>query len=288
MFRFINPGMCVSTGLPVYGKQDVGLTPGGAMDSFSLRCGNILLGNEEGAPALEILFSPELEWERPGYFVLSGAPTLQSKLKRGNREEAVKHGQVYKFEAGDVLALGEKHYGMRTYLCYRSAEEMGLENREGLAMADFNDLARWPDEDRTIRVVEGPEFSALENPEFFFDQPWTLSHEMSQMGLRLENNGEGLKVNMGNMVSEAVATGTIQLTPKGPIILMKHRQTVGGYPRVFNVISADTDLLGQYGPGQKVHFKKVTQDEALAVLRQREEDIKTLKNQVKYSLEGLM
>ncbi|MDC7223087.1 MAG: hypothetical protein PQJ60_05055 [Spirochaetales bacterium] len=285
MFRFRNPGMCVSVGLPHYGRQDVGITPGGAMDSFSLRCGNTLLGNKEESPALEILFSPEIEWEEAAYFVLTGAPTLQTKLKRNGREEAVKHGRVYKVAPGDMVSFGERHYGMRTYLCYRSAREMGLENREGWACPDFDEVARWPDEEGCIRVVKGPEYEFLEAPELFFSQPWTLSHEMSQMGMRLENREEGLKVSLKNMVSEAVATGTIQLTPKGPIILMKHRQTVGGYPRIFNVITADTDLLGQYGPGQRIHFKLVSQEEAFAALKRQEEDIENLKRRIEHAQE---
>jgi 5-oxoprolinase (ATP-hydrolysing) subunit C len=285
MFRFINPGLCAMTALPLYGKQDVGITPGGAMDVFSLRCGNILLGNDEKAPALEILFSPLIEWEKTGYFVLSGAPLLRTKLKRGNREEGIEYGRVYRINKGDILSLGEKNYGMRSYLCFCTAEEMGLSNRIGLTLPAFDELAQWPDEERLIRVVEGPEYDFLEDKEFLFKEPWTLSHEMSQMGMRLEDKENGLKVSLKNMVSEAVATGTIQLTPKGPIILMKHRQTVGGYPRIFNVITADTDLLGQYGPGQKIHFKKVTQEEALAALKQREKDITKLKKQIQNTME---
>ena len=72
------------------------------------------------------------------------------------------------------------------------------------------------------------------------------------------------------MISEAVADGTIQLTPKGPIVLLKHRQTVGGYPRVFNVISADIDLLGQYAPNQILRFSKVSLDHALNIALQKE------------------
>ena len=75
------------------------------------------------------------------------------------------------------------------------------------------------------------------------------------------------------MISEAVSDGTVQLTPKGPIILLKHRQTVGGYPRIFNVISSDVDLLGQYSPGQKIFFRKISIEEAIDISRLKNHEL---------------
>ncbi len=277
MFRFSQQGLCRRVSLPRYGKQDIGMTPGGAMDSFALRSGNALLENPEESPALEILLPPVLEWEQEGYFVLTGAPVRSAKLIQQGREQNLFHGQVYKAEKGDTLRFGQKLYGLRTYLCYREAgSDTGttiLKNRR----PPFGQYARWPDQDGYIRVMEGPEYSFLENPELFFQQTWTVSHETSDMGMRLECTGEDLKVKLENMVSEAVATGTVQLTPKGPIILLKHRQTVGGYPRIYNIISADTDLLGQFAPGHKIRFKKVSHQEALSILKQQNDDIEYLK-----------
>jgi antagonist of KipI len=81
------------------------------------------------------------------------------------------------------------------------------------------------------------------------------------MGMRLESPVT-LTVELKNMISEAVTNGTVQVTPAGPIVLLKYRQTVGGYPRVFSVISADVDLLAQYVPGQKIRFRKISIEEA--------------------------
>ena len=95
------------------------------------------------------------------------------------------------------------------------------------------------------------------------------------MGLRLEGGAE-LQAETGSLISDAVADGTVQLTPKGPIILLKHRQTVGGYPRIYNVISADVDLLAQFAPGQSLRFRKVALVEAVAAALQKRAQLEAL------------
>jgi allophanate hydrolase subunit 2 len=79
------------------------------------------------------------------------------------------------------------------------------------------------------------------------------------------------------MVSAPVNDGTVQLTPSGPIILLRQRQTVGGYPRVLNVISADVDLLGQYAPFQFLYFRLVSLKEAQHAARTKKEDLERLR-----------
>ena len=82
---------------------------------------------------------------------------------------------------------------------------------------------------------------------------------------------------MGNMISGPVTDGTVQLTPKGPIILLRQRQTVGGYPRVFNVIDPDVDLLAQYRPDQTLQFRPIDFNEAQAIKAQYNRDLDRLK-----------
>ena len=106
-------------------------------------------------------------------------------------------------------------------------------------------------------------------------QAWQLSREMSEMGLKLEGPQLGLKTD-ASMISSPVAPGTIQLSPSGPIILMRECQTVGGYPRIFSVISADLDLLAQMNAGQKMCFQFVDQNEAIGCLKQQETDLRAL------------
>ncbi len=254
---------------PCYGRQDVGLSPGGAMDLFAMLTGNIMLGNADDAEALEFLLPPEIEFLQPVYFILTGGHFRATLSRPGLPAQEVNHAAVAFAPAGATLTLGVRTRGLRGYLCARpcltdTPDDEFLQRRRGRFAEKFS----WFDPFGRIRVVEGPEYSWLREPELFTSQYWTVSRAASDMGIRLESDAE-LLVGDGNMISDAVADGTVQLTPKGPIVLLKHRQTVGGYPRIYNVISADVDLLAQFYPGQSLCFRKVSIADAVTAARQK-------------------
>lgn len=261
---------------PVYGKQDVGVSPGGAMDRFSHETGNIILGNKSFAPALEIIMAPDIRFNEDCFFILTGAKYNDVLLTRSESEN-IQHGRVYKAMAGSILTFGEKEYGFRTYLCYTPARVCASEKPHGRIRGDFSKIATWHDPDGGIRVIEGPEFKYLKEPHSFLENSWKVTSNLDSMGMRIENSMVEASISLEkSMVSEAVSDGTVQLTPDGPIILLKHRQTIGGYPRIFNVISADVDMLGQYFPGQLIHFKKVAMKDALDAINRKNLDIKRI------------
>jgi antagonist of KipI len=83
------------------------------------------------------------------------------------------------------------------------------------------------------------------------------------MGIRLD--GPALNLPKRELVSEPVAPGAVQITNDGkPIVLGVDGQTIGGYPKIAHVISADLDLLGQLRPGDEVSFRRVGEKEAEA------------------------
>ncbi len=260
-------GLCKESGLPVFGSQHLGISPGGAMDQFSFKMGNALLGNPLGKPALEIVIAPRIRFNKDCWFVLTGARYDKVTLKRdeGLRgEKSVEHGRVQWAECGNILEFGNKTVGFRSYLCNREAgqTDQGIEGRQ---QPDIRQLYNWKDSGNVIRVIEGPEYKYLEDGEQFTGIPWKISNEFSEMGIRLSCSSVIPAISLKNMISEAVADGTVQLTPTGPIILLRYRQTVGGYPRIYNVISADIDILAQYYPNQILRFKKVSLDEAATI-----------------------
>ena len=266
-FRLSRPGVCETVGLPLYGSQDLAVTPGGAMDCFSLRRGNLMLGNPPGAPALEILVPPEIEISAAGRFVLTGA-RRPARIRSGNTVREAGNDRAYSVEPGARITFGEKQYGLRTYFCFRPGVKGG-KDRGSAEAVPFSSLNAWADPGGRIRVVPGPEYERLEEPQLFLASPWRTTSRMDRMGMHLEGNPH-LKCVPAGMISEAVADGTVQLAPGGPIILLRHRQTTGGYPRIFNVITADVDLLGQYGPGQVLRFAQVSLEEAREAARRKE------------------
>lgn len=280
MFEFISKGLCKTVQWPVFGKQHLGFAPGGAMDRFSYETGNALLGNNRNAPALEIIFPPLLQFTEDVCIVLTGAAYDKVILKSGTNDtvqQEVPHATVVCVEKGNLLEFGVKQYGFRSYLCYLSAEKSG-KGISGRSRGAFDEEFHWRDPDGLIRIMEGPEHCYLDDPTLFSDNPWKVTRDISDMGMRLTTERRMPTVSLQNMVSEAVADGTVQLTPKGPIILLKHRQTVGGYPRIFNVISSDVDLLAQFAPSQVMRFRTVSVEEALSVARQKNKDLESIQN----------
>ena len=92
------------------------------------------------------------------------------------------------------------------------------------------------------------------------------------MGVRLE--GEKIENKNGvDIISDGITTGSIQIPASGtPIILMADRQTTGGYAKIATVISTDLKKVAQARPGTKIHFKVVSDKEAISL--NKKEDIK--------------
>ena len=89
------------------------------------------------------------------------------------------------------------------------------------------------------------------------------------MGIRLA--GPSLERRPGELTSEPVAPGAVQITNDGrPVVLGVDGQTIGGYPKIAHVIRADLDRLAQLRPGGHVRFRLVSPDETAAAAAERE------------------
>jgi antagonist of KipI len=129
-----------------------------------------------------------------------------------------------------------------------------------------------PGEGSVVRVLDGPQRDWFPDDRFF-TQLYEVTPASNRMGLRLA--GEPLARRPGELVSEAVAPGAVQVTNDGrPVVLGVDGQTIGGYPKVAHVIRADLDLLAQLRPGQKVRFARVTPDEAAAAAAGRAAELR--------------
>jgi antagonist of KipI len=105
------------------------------------------------------------------------------------------------------------------------------------------------------------------------------------MGLRLQ--GPPLPVPKRELVSEPVCPGSIQVTSNGQcIILGMDGQTIGGYPKIGQVISADLDTLGQLRPGERVHFQRVSLEEAERLYRSKQKEIREWILRIRTAIRG--
>ncbi|MBB6428954.1 hypothetical protein [Algisphaera agarilytica] len=275
-------GLCRVVSAPAYGRQDLGHAPGGPMDRFAVWVGNAMLGQERYAPALEVVHLSEVRFAGPSCFVLSGAPRDRVRLvRRDNSDEsALRHAVVYRAEAGDRLVLGRSSRGLRTYVCVRPEGTEDSSDVAGRSRPPFEDICNTADADGAIRVTPGPEHDSLADPDAMWGRAWQLTREMSDVGLRLGPTANDVSAmptaQPAEITSGPVADGTVQLTPTGPLVLLRQRPTLGGYPRIATVIDVDLDRLSQYQPGQALRFRLVSAEQALALFRQREDDLAAL------------
>lgn len=270
------------------GYRAFGVPLGGAYDRESLFLANALLGNEPIAPALEIAllgatFEAEADLEvavvgAEGSAEVDGCP-VPRQARLGLRR-------------GQNLLLGPASKGARVYLAARggfrvkpilnSASGVAVSAGQSLECDPFSSLgdARLSGSPQTLqrtnlRFVDGPQaklFEPLEN------RHYKVSLNSDRVGLRLEGTATPHTM---EMPSEPACWGAIQVTPSGaPIVLGPDGPTIGGYPKVGVVISADLDVLGQLRPGAEIAFERVTLEVAQDLWSERRSRLEGLRRRL--------
>ncbi len=133
-----------------------------------------------------------------------------------------------------------------------------------------------------IRAIKGTEFSLFtsESQTKLFSEPFIVTTESDRMGYRLKGPQLQL-IEPGELISEGVTHGTVQVSPEGnPIILMSDRQTLGGYPKIAQIISVDFPLLAQVKPGEIIRFQETSLQEAQALCRLHERNMRIVRHAI--------
>lgn len=273
------------------GHRAAGVPLGGAMDVFALRVANQLVGNAEDAAVLECtLLGPELGFGADTVIAVGGADF-----------EGLAAWQPRLVRAGERVKLGAVRSGCRGYLAVAGGIDVsvvlgsrstylraGFGGFEGRALRD-GDRLKVPDVTRhltnhwridarilpgysaapTVRVVRGAQLDEFGGA--LFAAEFRILPQSDRMGIRLGGDKLTRIGGAAELVSSAVAPGTVQVPPDGqPIVLMADAQTLGGYPQAAQVISVDLPLMAQLRPGDRVKFAEVTLEEAhqLAFVRE--------------------
>lgn len=259
------------------GWAHLGVPPSGAADVRALAHGNRIVGNLAGAAALEAtLAGPRLRFGEAAAVALTGAEThatIAGRLAAVNT--------LLDVRAGEVLELRDTKLGVRAYVCVRGG--IDVEQTLGSRSTDLltglgppplrdGDLLRigpepsappqaveppppQPDEP-VLRVLPGPreEWFAAGALEALVAGRWRVDSASNRIGIRLD--GPPLeRVDKGELLSEGLVTGAVQVPPSGkPILLLQDHPTTGGYPVLAVVREADFPRAGQLGPGATLRF----------------------------------
>ena len=273
--RVLDPGLM--TLLVDWGRprtRSLGVAVGGAADRWALAIGNALVGNAADTPALEIALSgPTLKADCEVACVLYGAPFALSTDKR-----RLVAGKTFTLHADERLRIEATHAGMRAYFCvhggFQAPEVLGSHSSLHLLQAGGELLCQpsaiatrfinsdfvWNRAPRKLRVLKGAQADWF-SEEDFCSQQYEVSPASNRMGLRLE--ARPLAVPDRELISEPVCPGTVQVTRNGQcIVLGVDSQTIGGYPKIAQLISADLDKLAQLRGGERVEFQRVDLAEA--------------------------
>ena len=313
VFEVMAPGVLSSVqDLGRFGFARFGVAPSGALDSFALRTANLLVGNPEGAAAVETtLMGLRLRVLTPVVVAVTGGD-LQPRHDR----EPLPMWAALELLAGEILSFNGPRTGLRACIAVAgglraplvmgsratnlSSGFGGLEGRplrrgdilqaeappapgalSGRA-AEPDWVPDWATPWR-VRVLWGPQeddFSA-EARSAFTAEDFTVSSDSDRTGLRLQGPKLACRAGVAeSIVSEGVLTGAIQVPPDGQPIIILGETVTGGYRKIATVISADLPLLGQIKPGDAVRFEAVTMDAAIAALRAMEAKLDLLKKRL--------
>ena len=135
----------------------------------------------------------------------------------------------------------------------------------------------------TIRTTKGTNFDYFseEAKNKFFNEEYQVTNLSDRMGMRLEGPKLDNTVNT-NIKSEGLVKGVVQVPADGnPIIMFSDHGSIGGYPKIAVVITADHDRAAQLVPGSKIKFKEVDLDEAESLFKNYSKSIKDYLEKIK-------
>jgi antagonist of KipI len=268
------------------GFGPLGVSPSGAADPVALRLGNLLVGNEPNAAALEMtLLGGTFVFPDGAVIVITGADFGATV-----NGQAVEMWTPHNVEPGTKVKFGSTQNYARCYLAIAGSiivppflgsssthlvSGLGGFQGRGLRKGDVLPLGRpakrisprrvsqvalWHLKPRKkLRVTDGPQSDQFSDAAklSFFRAPFRVSENSDRLGLRLD--GPALPISPSSeMITEGVTLGAVQITPSGQaMILGVEQQTTGGYPKIANVIGADLHRLGQLRPRDEFRFERI-------------------------------
>ena len=286
----------------------IGIPASGAIDKRNYKLVNKILNNDINHPALEFAYQgPKLiYYGEPISIAVTG--DVNFKLIRKNIETEGKCYESITIENNDEIDLISTNKSVYGYFSVTAKFQIDyqwkscstntkaniganngkkLENSQKLHVLDIKDITKRSinyinTRIENIRVIRGTNFDyfSKDAQQNFFNEEFNVTKLSDRMGMRLEGKKLENVVNT-NIKSEGLVKGVIQVPADGnPIIMLSDHGTIGGYPKIATVISADFDKLAQLPPGSKIKFKEVNLSDAETIFKLYEMETNTLLSKI--------
>tara|TARA_B100001996_G_scaffold49221_1_gene35286 strand:- start:939 stop:1898 length:960 start_codon:yes stop_codon:yes gene_type:complete len=288
----------------------IGIPVSGVMDNRNYVLANALLKKDLNSPVIEFAYQgPLLKYNGEKlYFVITG--DVQFQIIKSNKEKI--KGEPYKvflIENKDIIDIQSTNRSVYGYLSISenlflnktwgsistntkakigSNDGEKLSNRQKINIdhknknTSYSKLNYINSKIEYIRVIKATNFDYFteKSQDSFFNNEFKVTKLSDRMGMRLEGQNLQNKVNT-NIKSEGIVKGVVQVPSDGnPIIMLADHGTIGGYPKIANVISADFDKLVQMTPGSIIKFEEVTLNEAEKLFKFYNLETNNLINQI--------
>jgi len=303
-FEILRPG--INTTIQDKGRNhsyQIGITVSGAIDKRNYLLANKLVDNELDAAVIEFAYQGPLLLLKDGKISFAITGNILFKVIRKN--SVIEDGECYRnyiLDEGDqidIISTKDSVYGYlsvgggldveKTWNSYSTNTKANIGPNNGKKYSlgdkifikdsnietviekkiDYNQST-----DNIIRIIKGTNFDYFPNEakDKFLNEKFLVTNLADRMGVRLK--GTKIENNISsNIKSEGLIRGVIQVPADGnPIIMLSDHGTIGGYPKIGVVISADLDRVGQLTPGSNINFKEVSLEEAQNIFKAYTDD----------------
>ena len=266
------------------GSTHQGVTVSGAVDREALALANLVVGNEPDAAALEVTMGgASLRFHGPAVIAIAGA--LAPADLEGHQ---LLPAEPYAVDNRDILQIGMAPRGARVIIGVRGGidiePELGSRSSDTLSglgpaplragdtvplhgphaairsvQLDQLESRHLPaaDEVCRLRITLGPrdDWFTSEAIDTLTGQQWLVSADSNRVGIRLQGAHPLERAVTGELDSEPVVIGAIQVPSSGqPVVFLADHPVTGGYPVIGSVIEQDLPLAAQLPPGALLRF----------------------------------
>ena len=309
-FEILRAG--INTTFQDHGRKNlyhIGIPFSGAMDNRNYLLANKLVENKPQFPVLEFAYQGPLLKYTGKKINIAITGSVNFSIKRNDQIINGNCYQTFILENGDELDIISTNKSVYGYLAVSGEFDLEyqwsscstntkakigandgkkLEINQKINLLKINENLNSKKLDyvntriENIRVIKGTNFNYFseEGIKIFFEKEFTISKLSDRMGMRLEGPKIENVINT-NIKSEGLIKGVIQVPADGnPIIMLSDHGTIGGYPKIGVVISADYDKLVQLTPGTKIKFKEVELSSAESLFKLYELETQNLISQI--------